>query len=146
MKKIFFAILMAVIIAGSAFAADAKKVNANVVYSFKSDFKKAVNVSWTTTENFAKAAFTMNGQQMEAFYNTEGERIATSKKITLDELPAEAKRTFTKKFGGYDVKEAIRFEGVDEDAYYISAENEKESVIVKVSSNQSVSIFTRTNK
>lgn len=132
---------MVITVAASAFAADIKKVNTNAVNSFKSDFKKAANVRWARTQNFIKATFTLDGQEMEVFYNMDGEKVATSKKIALDELPAEAKRTFTKKFDGYNVKEAIHFKGTDEEAYYISAENENESVIVKVALNQSVSIF-----
>ena len=52
--------------------------------------------------------------------------------VTLDELPIRAKRDFAKKYNGYTVKEAILFEGTMESAYYISAEDEKGSVILKV--------------
>ena len=41
---------------------------------------------------------------------------------------------------GYTIKEAIRFEGTDENAYYISAENEKGSVIFKIEDNGFVSL------
>ena len=41
MKKLFIAALLAVTVATSAFAADASKVNALVLHSFKADFKKA---------------------------------------------------------------------------------------------------------
>jgi hypothetical protein len=68
----------------------------------------------------------------EALYSAEGEFIGTNQAITLEELPVNAKRAFAKKYEGYTVKEAIRFEGSQESAYYISAENDKGSVILKV--------------
>lgn len=146
MKKLFFAALMAVTVASSAFAAGANKVNANAAYTFKSQFKGAANVSWTATDNFVKASFTIDNQKMEAFYNQEGEMIATSKSIRLDELPVTAKRSFAKKFEGYTVKEAIQLEGADETAYYISAENDTEKVILKVGDNNNLVTFKKEKK
>src|SRR3954463_14235886 len=118
MKKLFFLALLAVTVAGSAFAADTKKVNASVLSSFKSEFKQASNVSWKTGADYAKATFTIDNKQVEAFYNLEGDMIAKSENIGLEELPVNAKRSFAKYFNGYAVKQAIHFEGTNEEAYY----------------------------
>src|SRR3954463_2948098 len=107
MKKLFFLALLAVTVAGSAFAADTKKVNASVLSSFKSEFKQAANVTWKTGADYAKATFTLDNKQVEAFYNLDGQMIAKSQNIGLDELPVNAKRNFAKYFTGYNVKEAI---------------------------------------
>jgi len=146
MKRIFITGLLAVLVAASAFAAETKNINLVTLNNFKSQFTEAADVNWTTTTNFAKATFTLNNQQMEAFYNIDGDMIGTSKKITLEELPVLAKREFAKNFNGYTVNEAIHFKGADEEAYYIRANNEKESVIVKVSLDQYLSIFKKVKK
>lgn len=146
MKKLFFAALLAVTLAGSAFAADVNKINSVTLNSFKSEFKQASNVTWKTGADYAKATFTLNNRQMEAFYNLEGELIGSSKNISLDELPVNAKRNFVKQFNGYAVKEAIRFEGIEETGYYIWADNEKESIIVKIDESRGMSVFQRTKK
>ena len=83
---------------------------------------------------------------MEAIFSLDGDIIAICKSITLDDLPVNAKRNFARKFDGYTVTEAIRFEGADEGAYYISAENQKESVIVKVADTNYVTVFKKTKK
>ena len=75
---------------------------------------------------------------MEAFYNVDGEISGTSKAITLEDLPVNAKRSFAKRFNGYTVKEIIHFDGTEETAYYISAENDKETVILKVGVNEAL--------
>lgn len=144
MKKLFFTALLAVSVVVSAFAAD--KINSVTVNNFEAAFKKASNVSWITRKDFTKATFVLNSVRMEALYSLDGDLIGTSKGVTLEELPVNAKRNFAKKYNSYTVREAIRFEGNDEGAYYISGENEKQSVIFKVSDHNQVSIVKRLKK
>ncbi len=146
MKKLFFTALLAATVAVSAFATDANKINSIAVNNFEAAFEHASDVSWTTGKDNTKATFVLNNIRMEALYSPEGDLIGTTKGITLEELPVNAKRTFAKKYEGYIVKEAIRFEGNDEGAYFISAENEKEAVILKVNDNSSVSVMKSSKK
>ena len=143
MKKLFIAALFAITFITSAFAADTK-VNSVILSSFKFEFKNASNVQWTTGKDFVKATFIYDNKNMEAYYSPNGDMIGTSKPITLDQLTVRAKRNFAKKFDGYNVTEAIRFEGAEEGAFYISAKNEKETVVVKVSDDNLLSIIKRT--
>ncbi|MGI8634421.1 MAG: hypothetical protein ACR2KZ_03360, partial [Segetibacter sp.] len=87
MKKLFLALLVSVTVAASAFAKDTKKVNFAVASSFKAEFANASNVNWTTTDQYTKASFVMNDEKMEAFYNQRDEKIASSRTISIDELP-----------------------------------------------------------
>ncbi|CAA9493320.1 MAG: hypothetical protein AVDCRST_MAG96-1616 [uncultured Segetibacter sp.] len=103
-------------------------------------------MSWVITNDYTKAAFTADNTKVEVFYNFDGNIIGTSRSISLSELPVNSKRSFAKQFTGYNVKEAIRFEGFDETVYYISGENEKESVILKVNQHNQVSLFKKTKK
>jgi hypothetical protein len=145
MKRLFIAALFAVSFMASAFASETK-VSSAIMSNFKYQFKNVSDVNWTMGEGFAKATFVYNQVRTEAFYSPSGEIIGTSKGVSLDQLPVKAKRNFSKKYDGYDVTEAIRFEGPDEAAYFISAQNEKESVIVKVNDNDGVSLVTRSKK
>lgn len=152
MKKLFIAVLLAVAVTGSAFASNAKKVNILIKNSFYDDFSGASDVTWTMSGDYAKASFLVGKQKMEAFYNINGEKIGTSKSIDPEELPIAAKRTLAKKygefiaFGNFSVKEAIRFDRADEGAYFISLDNNKETVVLKVSDAGYVSIYNQTEK
>lgn len=146
MKKLIIAAIIAVSVAGSAFAAPTASVNYNVLSSFKSAFKGAADVQWTIKQDFVKASFIINNERIEAFYSQDGEEIGTSKVISLDAMPVDAKRAFAKLYSNYNVKEAIHFKAAEENAYYISAENEKETVIIKVGENNQVSVFSQTSK
>jgi hypothetical protein len=146
MKKLFFAALLTVTVATSGFSKDVNKVNTRTQHNFNFEFKGAEKVNWTVKSNFAKADFTLDGQKMEAFYNLNGEMIGTSKNIALDQLPTNAKRLLAKRYNGYNITEAIRFEGTDESAYYISGENDKEKIILKVAEDSQVSVYQKDSK
>ena len=139
MKKLFISALLAITVAVSSFAAEGNNVSYAVHNNFSYQFKKVSDVQWTSGENYTMATFTLNNVRTQALYTPEGEFIGTNQAVTLEELPVSAKREFAKKYDGYTVKEAIRFEGADESAYYISAENEKGSVILKVEDSGSIS-------
>ena len=145
MKKLFITALIAVAVAAGAFAAPTK-VSSVILASFNAKFEKADHVSWVITNDYTKAAFTADNTKVEVFYNFDGNIIGTSRSISLSELPVNSKRSFAKQFTGYNVKEAIRFEGFDATVYYISGENEKESVILKVNQHNQVSLFKKTKK
>ena len=140
------AALLVVSVAATAFAKDPRTISAVALNNFAAEFKKASDVSWTSTENYIKASFILQSEKMEAFYNYDGEKIGTSKAFNVEALPVHAKRAFAKKYQGYTVKQAIEFEGIDETAYFISAENDKESVILKVNSFDNLSTFKRAKK
>ncbi len=146
MKKLFFAALLTVTLATSASAKDVNKISFRTLKNFNVEFTEAENVSWKTTNDYAKATFELKGEKREAFFDLHGDMIGISKNITLDQLPVFAKRTFAKRYNGYTVKEAIHFIGVDSSDYYISAENEKESVILKVTEDNSLSVFKKDRK
>ncbi len=146
MRKLFLAALLTVTVAASAFAKDINSKNVRAERRFSADFRDAEKVQWTLRSTFAKANFYLNGEKREAFYDLNGEMIGTSSNISLNKLPVAAKRIFAKKYDGYTVKEAIHFEGIEEAAYYISAENEKESVILKVTDSNTVSVFKKARK
>ncbi|MDB5190577.1 MAG: hypothetical protein JWQ96_140 [Segetibacter sp.] len=145
MKKLLIVALLIASVATSAFATDVTKVSGKALQSFSFDYANATNVTWTVKAGVAKASFIENCENVEAFYSHNGDLLGTSKKISLDVLPVSAKRAFAKRYADYTVKEAISFNGVDENAFYISAENNKYSIILKVTP-EGTSIFKRTAK
>ena len=146
MKKVLFSALATVLITASSFATDAKKVNTKAANVFVAEFKDAKSVNWTSTTNYVKASFTLDNKNMEAFYDMRGNMIGTSTAISLEELPTNAKRSLAKKLDGYTVKEAIQFDGTDETAYYVSAENDTQSLLLKVSEDGFVMVFKQTKR
>lgn len=145
MKKLLVAM---VLIATSFTSAIAKplKVNNLILKSFAAEFTNVSFVTWTTTADYTKAEFVFDNQKMKAFYSPAGEKIGMSTAISLTELPFKVKRAFAKKYIHYNVMEVIFFECADENAYYISAEDEKEKRVIKANDDGSLSTFKKTKK
>ena len=146
MKKLLFSALLTVLVTISSFAATSSETNARAVRIFETDFKEATNARWSATNDYLKVSFTLQNKAMEAFYDKEGEFIGVSHQVAVDELPVGAKRSLAKKLAGYTVHEAIKFEAIDETAYFVSAENESRSVFLKVTTYGLVSLFKQVKK
>ncbi len=146
MKKLFIATVLAISIATASFATDVNKISYTVKENFKKDFNGAENVEWTAKKNFIKASFMLDSERCNAFYDDNGNQIGMCRYITLDDLSLGAKRTIAKKYPGYKITEAIEFSGPQENAIYLSAENEKEKVVVKITDFSSVSTFKKDRK
>ncbi len=143
MKKVLLAIALVISFATGFAAPSTNSVDINTLNNFKSYFKEAENVAWTSTKNYHQVTFDFAGKRTAAYYTFEGELIGTSTAITLESLPTNAKRVFAKKYNAYTVSEAHKFETGDETAYFISAAKDGESVIVKVSETGQVSLFKK---
>src|SRR3954469_5429086 len=134
MKKVLFSALLTVLVTVSSFATGHSERNATAVHLFETDFKEATNARWTSNANYLQVTFTLHGKKMDAFYDLDGGFIGTSSKMPVDDLPVNAKRSLARKWAGYTVKDAIKFDTTNETAYYVSAENETGSVFLKVTS------------
>jgi hypothetical protein len=141
MKKIIIAALVLVSLITSAFASDANKIDSRIINEFKSNYINASNVRWTSKSKFIQVDFEVDCQKLSAYYSPLGEFIGTTQTITLDDLPVNAKRKFAKSYVGYTVKEALKFESPDETAYFISAENESGTRIIKFTTSGLLSFF-----
>lgn len=121
MKKLLFAVLITVAMAGSALATPTT-VSYKVQNRFSKSFTNASNVTWKITENFVKATFEYKGGTMNAFYTNDGDLIATSKVFPLEKLPKEALNTITNiyLYPTYQLKDCIEVTTAEgEKNYYV---------------------------
>lgn len=141
MKKLFFAALLALSFLTTSLASDVNKISPGTLQKFSTEFRGAKDITWTSAVGYSRALFTFENERMEVYYDLSDNLLGTVKKINLEELPTNAKRVFAKTYSDYTVKEAIRFDGVEEGAYFISAENTTRSIVLKVTDSGLVSIF-----
>ncbi len=146
MKKLLFATLFAVV-TSSSFAADEVKIaddSKNISYSvlnqFGIQFSEAKNTVWTLTTQFQKAAFTLDGEKMTAFYSSAGEYLGATKFVKVEQIPAKAQADLSKKYGNYALSYAIQvvdrpYSSVADDSgsFYIDLVGESKELYLKVS-------------
>lgn len=141
MKKFFIAAVLAVSVAGSAFAADAAKLSYRVKSAFETKFQGAKEISWTVREDFAKASFTLSGEKVEAFFSTDGDLIATTRKVQYGTLPINALQKIQKKYPDAKVEDSIEFEQDGDKNYFVALHNKGQKQILQVSLYGNVSVF-----
>lgn len=146
MKKLLFAALIAGCLINSAFATDENKISSAIRSTFKEEFKGVDGVEWTMRQDFVKVTFTQNNQQVEAFYDYNGNNLGHSNHVALEDLPLIAKRTIAKKYPEHSITEAVVFYGPGEESFYVSAENKEEKVVLKITKEGYVSTFKKTRK
>ena len=134
MKKTILATAM-MLMAGLtvAFAKDNEGVNNQIATSFSKDFTSATNISWSVQKNFTKATFTMNNQVMFAFYNEDGNLIATARNILSEQLPINLLKSLRKDYGNYWISDLFEMDKDGQVAYYVTVENGDETLVLKSS-------------
>lgn len=151
MKKIFLTIATAALFTVGSFTANAASYEGdNATYAavskFNIDYAKAENVVWKVTGNFQKATFTIDGQQMSAFYNLAGEPIGTTQNVQFKALPEKAKKEIAAKYEGYFAKEVIKLEtnndnSFDNTVYFVDLKKGNDELLVRVTPSAGVYFF-----
>lgn len=131
MKKLLIAAFLIVSVSVSGLAQNVNKVDKRAIGNFEVMYAGASSVQWTSKENFTKASFTQNDQHVDVFYNENGDFIATATQIRYDELPASLKKSIEKKYSNYSIREMLKYKAYDDTVYFISLENEKETIVLK---------------
>ena len=116
---------------------------------FKKTYAAATNVTYKQVNEFTEVNFTLNGEKLQAFYDEEGNLVATSKHILIAQLPQAAQDCLkSDKYKDFDVTEVIQYEQADNatHSYYINLENDKQKVILNVTAKGSISVFKKSRK
>ncbi len=129
----------------SAFASGPEEIDQKVTSHFSDVFKNATGITWLVTDLYTEASFEWMNQKMEAFYDNNGDYFGVSREISAGSLPAEALKTINKKYDGNVVTQAIEFDDAqNKPNYYVLLKNPRSSIILKVSAEGEISIFSKT--
>ena len=147
MKKTILAMAM-MLMAGltGAFAKDDEGVSKEITSSFSKDFVSATNVSWNKQKDFIKATFTMNNQVMFAYYDENGNLIASARNILSEQLPINLLSNLKKNYGNYWISELFEMDKDGQASYYVTLENADETLILKSTSFNGWSTYKRSKK
>lgn len=140
--KLFFTALAAVAITATSFAKGPETANAKAQSNLTEEFKDAKNIDWTTKGALTEATFEWNGQKLQAFYTQDGDQVALSRQVAVDQLPVKALHAIKNRYSDYTTTEAIEFNNTDTGlSYYVSMEKGNKKTILNVSPDGLVSVF-----
>jgi len=129
MKKII--IMLAVAISSLTAFAREENVSTTVLNSFNKQFAGAKEVQWTTTNDYYKAAFVYNGQNVSAFYQLDGGLIAMTRNISSLELPISLQTNLKNNYSKYWISDLFEVSNNEGTSYYITIENAETKIILK---------------
>ena len=147
MKKITLVLTTLMFLTIASFAKDAKDVSTKVKASFEKIFSAAYDIKWERSNKSYLATFKMDGQNVSALYNEEGELKRSSRSLSLSHLPLKVLTALQERYEGYDIDNTVSevFEN-NETNYYIKVENRKHKIILVADASGSFMVEDKVKK
>ena len=146
MKKFFTLALALTTLAVSAFANNTNSVNQKVLNTFNKSFNNAELVSWEVKSDLYKVTFRTGGKTMFAYYKHDGEQVAVSRNLHMDQLPLTLALELKEKFNDSWVTDLFEVATTDETAYYATVENSTHITIYKAVGTSGWAVFKKEKK
>jgi hypothetical protein len=133
MKKIIsIGVILLAFSATSVFAQT--KTPSAVAGSFERSFATAVHPSWTAVNDLYRVDFTLQHEDLVAFFSADGELIASSRNISLSQLPISLKSSLEKHLRTYTVSSLFEVDGPDGIYYYAKVSDQKSENLLQSTS------------
>ncbi len=134
MKTILLSALMAIsLLAG----ASGKKEEKNVVtyrtsQNFLNEFGQVDNVKWSNAmNNMTKADFILEDEPVSAYFDENGEFVASTKAITFEELPRALRTSINNKLPGAKILTVFEMSSRHEKSWFIETDFNNERKLWK---------------
>lgn len=147
MNKLFLSIATLLMMGVSAFAANNDgNVNQQALRAFKKDFSNASNISWEQKDTYTRATFSMNGQVLFAYYNTNGDLQAVVRNLVSDQLPISLLAELKKDYNDYWITDLFEIVTDGQTNYYVTLENSDKKIVLKSQGVEFWSVFSKEKK
>lgn len=125
MKKVLLVVIIATAFFQLSFASSDKNVHVTpeALSSFQKDFILTSNVKWEQRQDVYLVNFTQMGEQLTAYYSSEGELQGYSKVIAVQDLTPQVSRKLETRFAGSNITQLLKYYSIgDEATYFIRLE------------------------
>jgi len=147
MKKILLSSAFALsLVTNSLFATVVPDVNAKALTAFTNQFTNASDVEWSAGNDFYKATFLYNSNYVMAYYNTEGDFVATIRNITSGNLPLMLQTKLKNNYSDYWITNLYELSKNEGTSYYITLENADQKIILKSAGDIDWTVHKKSNK
>jgi len=122
---------MTLVVSMSFANTEPETVSSQALNTFSSDFVGASNTTWTINKDFYQVTFTLDGQQMFAYYNKAGEFLAVSQNISSVELPNSLKKGLKKVMSNRWITDLFEITNNDKTSWYVTIESADEKIVLR---------------
>ena len=145
MKRTLYLALISFLFSFNSFANDGT-ISVTVQESFNKSFKNATEVKWSTVNSYYKADFTFNGQQVSAFFDTEGKLIAVARHLLSTSLPVTLQADLKKDYENYWISDLFEINDDLGTSYFVTLQNGDVTLMLKASSGGSWTEYRKITK
>ena len=143
MKKIIMLAVALTTITISSFASDIIGVNQRVLTSFKKSFHNAEVVRWELKNNLYKITFKNFDKELFAYYSADGDQVAVSRNIHIDQLPLALGAELRNKFSQGWLTELFEVSSNGQTSYYATIECSTHTTVFKAEGSSGWAIFKK---
>jgi hypothetical protein len=112
--------------------------------NFKHQFPDATNISYKVKGEFTEVNFIWNAMRLQAFFDHDGNLLATCRPIGVGDLSLSAQLSLRDQYPGYVEREAIEYNDADAGvSYYVTMVGPKTSYLLCVSTGGQISVFKK---
>lgn len=122
MKKIIFSLLVMVSVFTTTSFAQDKTPNV-VINALEHNFTGVKQASWAKVSNLYKAEFIYQETILSAFFNTDGDLVATGRDVEITQLPIDLQLELKKNYSNYTVSKSFEVDMQGEATYYLVLES-----------------------
>lgn len=133
MKKLLIVFtIFSSIYSTNSFAQD--KTPTIVSKSFQTSFSNAKEVNWSEVNDLYKAAFISDGQTIFAYFDAEGNLVASARDISLLQLPLSLQTNLRKNYQDYNATNSFEVSNEEGTTYYVTIESNSSKLQLKSTS------------
>jgi hypothetical protein len=112
--------------------------------NFKQKFPDASNISYKVKGELTEVTFIWNTMRLQAFFDFEGNLLATCRAIANGDLSLTAQMSLKNAYPGYVEREAIEYNDANAGvSYYVTMIGPKNSYLLCVSTDGMISVFKK---
>jgi hypothetical protein len=131
-KRIITAVLVLLVAGTTAFADSANaRIDKKVIYAFNSRYTGATHVNWFQESNLYKATFQYHEICFTAYFDAEGEWVATTRNVLSDQLPLPLIMRLKNDFGDFWITELIEVDSPYNISFFVAIENSSKSIVLR---------------
>jgi hypothetical protein len=144
-KMVMILAVVLTTITTTAFAGEIT-VKEQVLSAFKSEYANAQEVSWSVSNEYYKASFTLNSQKVFAFYSLDGEFMALTRYISSVQLPVTLQANLKKNHSDKWISDLFEVSNSDGTSYYITLEDADSITVLRSSGDNVWKTYKRSSK
>lgn len=146
MKQLSISAIILVSLSLRSFAGDTtgKPPHFKGAENFRNSFPQATVIECKNKNDLTEVNFTWQGMNLEAFYDLDGNLVATCRDIRVDNLPLNIQFSVRQNYPGYILQRASEFSDGDNSlSYYVMLAGGAKSLLVHVYADGSCNVFKR---